>query len=208
MTTVATQQPDAVDGVNGGTYNANISFTGTHTHSNVLTLVSTDFTYVQPMHAAEPNRHTQNWWEIQVHGTYGYCWELLNVGAAYDLVIPLTFLPNQGELKSVTCYIDGGDAKGVVPGSYPILTVYERPISTGVEASLATVTDNPGGLAAYKLYHALGQGALSIPAGNDIDGTTEYYAVVTGDTGGGAAANDFWVVALVVTVTCTSIAPG
>jgi hypothetical protein len=209
VNTIVNQQPNAVDGVGGGTYSGNNSFTGTHTHSNVITLVSADFNFVQPLHAATPETHTGNLWEIDNRAPLAnFAWELLNDAAGRKLLIPFTSLPNQGEMKSVTCYINGGIARAGDPGAFSILSIYERPVATGVSAALASTNDVPGAFPACKGYRILGQGPLAFPAGKMIDGTMEYFAMLDSEWGGGVSANDFWVVDFIVTVTCTSIAPG
>jgi hypothetical protein len=213
MTTIATQQPDAIDGVNGGTYAGNVTLNGTITVANELTLTSTNYTFPQPVAAGVDPLGDQHYWKITNHGTYGYVWVQTDVAAARRLIIPFTNLPNQGELESVSVYIDGGDAKAGLPGSYPFIDVRSRLISTGVESSIGTVIDAPADLPAYKLYHILGPigGAtpLTVENGHSCDGTEEFSVDISGEyNGGGATVLDVWVVSVTVVVTCTAIAPG
>ena len=213
MTTIATQQPDAVDGVNGGTYAGDFTLNGTITMGLVFTLTATTLAYPQAIGAGQQHESSNNnWWEITDDGTYGMVWLQANITGSRQIVIPFTNLPRGGELKTVSCYIDGGSAHGALPANLPVLTVYSRLISTGVVTSIGTVTDAPADVTAYEAYHILGAvgGAtpLTVTASHSHDGTKEFFAVIDGESGGNSAADELMIVALSVSLECTSIAPG
>jgi hypothetical protein len=211
MTTIATQQPDAVDGSAGGTYAANITFNGTLTLANEPNLTAATYSFEQPLTAARDEQDWQGYWRYgNATGATAYnaIWWQNNVANQYILHIPFVNLPHKCELKTVSCYISGDaqtTARGGALPTLPIITVYAKTISTGLSASIGTKTDNPADLTAYKAYHILGQTALSLTAGQYHDGTKSYYAEIQGEDG---VPDALGVISLVVSVECTSIYPG
>lgn len=204
--------------VNSG---VNVTWLGT---SNLPKIGSRSYTLTQPL-IPQP---TPN-----VGDTAGIRWNLASavgdwyqsdVGAAYEIVFPLTRLPNLAVLDKVRVVIDGAGAGGAnhggtLPATLPKATLYRRLLTSGTVTTLgALVTDVPGSAAQYDTLHALaatynlhdGSGDEWTWTGlsESITSNAYHWIVVNGETGANSVANALSVVGIECMFTCTEVGPG
>lgn len=203
----------SVNGDDGGTYAGDLIWTGTHTYTNVLELTNVPeltaktYPFVQPIMAGNPNLGSNDYWELDDVAVYNRCWVQRDVGGSRYLIIPLTNLPHLGELKTATVYIDGGNGHAHLPATKPSCAILKRTVLTGLQTNIGGATDAPADVAAYEMFHKLGGGSFAINAGNLVDGTSDFYASITGETGANSQVG-VMVFALVIECECSYIAPG
>lgn len=149
-----------------------------------------------------------NPWGTYISVTYGTAvWQMKVVGTR--LMIPILKLPLGADITQIKAYIDGkggGVTHAALPATLPSLLLRKRPLSTGVAATVGTVTDAPANLAAYEAYHAL---TLNIGDGvAPINGTDDYWLQLTGESGANSVVDSLALIALEMSFTCKQIAPG
>lgn len=212
MTTIATQQPDAWDIVNGGTYTTtgvsvvnatggDIDITGNVEWQNtdLPLLESRTYDYAQTLLPAWS--FSDRWSRASSEGV---SWNQSDDLPTATLIIPLTHLPYLASITQMELYLDG-NAHSDLPTVMPTLRLKQVDTTTGVISVLETQADTSN-LATYNTYHAI---TMTVSPGILIDGTQALYAHLAGETA--FSAPDIGKLVchhLVVTCDCTKVAPG
>jgi hypothetical protein len=100
------------------------------------------------------------------------------------LVQPIT-APHGSVLTNVTVTLQPAGGHGALPAVLPVLGVYKRSLTTGLDTALAApVTDSSASVAAFQALHTIDSGVLA----ETIDRTTfRYYATMSNESGANAA---------------------
>ncbi len=233
MSTIAIQQVDAIDGALGGDYAptgeikvsnsgggglsdsavvgaydiiaaaGSMTWKGT-TLDEVPLCDSRDYDFFQPIQAAQDN-------DGDASGSWDHDagqWVNSLTGSAVALYIGLTNLPNRGVLKSATVFV-ASSGHSAVPVTKPVLETHQLVYAGGAVSSGNSTTDpettQPNYDSAHRYYSVVWEGG---GLNQTLDGSTLPYLILTGETGTNSIDNAYKLRAVLVTVTCTKIAPG
>lgn len=173
MTTIAANQPKAVDGVGGGTYapSAPIILNGASALQlgAKLKYTSRSVTRIQPLVPQVGN--TANWNWVSSGGLL--YWRNLTTGTGCQ--IELTKLAHNSTVNDVRLLFQGGGGHVALPANMPAFRLYQVSSSSVYTALGASTADGSANVAAFEAAHSI---ALDITGSSFVVDLTLYRYII------------------------------
>lgn len=204
MTTIATNQPKAVDGDGGGTWtpSAPIILNGTSALQlgGMLKYTSRNITRAQPIIPQVTD--VANWnWVADMSGLL--TWK--NLVTATRCQVELTKLAHNSTVSEVRLFFQGGGGHAALPAVMPAFRLY-RINTSGVYVALGASTNDPSAnVAAYEAAHSVN---INLTASFVVDLTQYRYILAVASESGANYQTGGSVLAITTTMAVTEQAEG
>jgi len=174
MTTIAGNQPKAVDGNGGGTWapGAPIILNGASALQLGAKLNYTSRSVVR-MQSLNPQARAADWtWAL---GATGVVWQNANAAAASKMQAQLAQIAHNSVVTGIRAFYKGAAGHVGLPASMPKFTVYRVDSSNTYTGVAGTTTDPSATVAAFQAAHSI---TLSVGGGSFTADLTQYNYVM------------------------------